>query len=583
MNVTLNRKSDIKKFEGERIALSSLRDGISTIYRDMGSFIIKTTEHMEMFGSMITPYVKYFYPSGDSASGDCFITEVVAPSRRELDGAIDAAVNIMGGDEKMNERVSVAIEDVLALGGSVDVILELIDEIDVYAENMLIISSKYGTAGMSLARISSEVGAMARLVNGIGEKFRDFMGNLVEYRKEFNEIRKRIEVISENYLTRMKLSLSIVFGEMVRELGVVSGTVNEMLAGSAEAEQEMRVFVANIQMEDIIRQKIERVIMLLDDSWDDGGRGDSAFLNEVGAAAVHVAADHLSDLWQDLSGQSVVVEGFSGKITSILNDMIGRFYNGDEMAAGNKEDRMDLIYRKIEDLKDEYVRHMEEIISGKKCLLGLCESFIVILNEFEGLFRGISDTVKKLETMNLITRIELARNVQFTRSLSGALTSVMDLPVQMKRIVDSSLAQYGGIRNNIVSAVEQYAGNFNSQEEVLEGCIGSMKKVSVKLYESQKYYWDISQEIGRSSNKILGFIEGESRKSGMAAALESLDAIRKSVDGYLDVNGRDSRPDLETLWQRIRETPGIVTHKPLLEALAGELAGSKTKEQVIIF
>ena len=280
MNVALDRQTDIQKFENERIALSSLRDGISTIYRDMGSFIMKTTEHMDMFGSMITPYARYFYPSGDAASGDCFITEVVAPSRRELDGAIDAAVNIMAGDEKMNERVSVAIEDVLDLGGSVDIILELIDEIDVYAENMLIISTKYGTAGMSLARISSEVGAMARLVNGIGEKFRDFMGNLVEYRKEFNEIRKRIEVISENYLTRMKLNLSIVFGEMVRELGIVSENVNEMLAGSDEAEQEMRVFVANIQMEDIIRQKIERVIMLLDDSWDDAGRGDPAFLKK---------------------------------------------------------------------------------------------------------------------------------------------------------------------------------------------------------------------------------------------------------------------------------------------------------------
>lgn len=583
MNVTLDRKSDIRKFEKERIALSSLRDDISAIYRDMGNFIVRTTEHMDMFGSMITPYVRYFYPSGDNEPGECFITEVVAPSRRELDAAIDAAVNIMTGDELMNERVSVAIEDVLALGGSVDIILDLIDEIDVYAENMLIISSKYGSAGMSLARISSEVGAMARLVNDIGEKFRDFMGNLVEYRKEFNEIRKRIEVISENYLTRMKLNLSIIFGEMVRELGIVSENVNEMMAGSAEVEQAMRVFVGNIQMEDVIRQKIERIIMLLDDPWGEAGHGTPGILEEVGTAAMHVAAGHLSGLWHDLAGQSVVVEGFSSKITAILNNMIRRFYSGDATAVENKDDRMDQIYLKIEKLKDEYVGHMEEIISGKKCLLGLCESFIVILNEFDGLFGGIAGSVKKFEAMNMITRIELARNVLFTRSLSGALTSVMNLPVQMKRIVDRSLTQYDAIRKNIVSAVEQYAENFNRQEEVLEGCIGSMKKVSVKLYESQKYYWDISQEIGRSSNKILGFIEGESRKSGMAAALESLSSIREGVDRCIGENGRESRPDLEGLWQRIRETPDIDTNRPLMEALAGELAGNKSKEQVIIF
>lgn len=583
MNVVLDRKTDIKKFENERIALSLLRDGISAIYHDMGGFIVKTTEQMDMFSSMIMPYVRYFYPAGDSATSDCFITEVVNPSRRELDSAIDAAVNIMAGDEKMNERVSMAIEDVLELGGSVDLILDLIDEIDIYAENMLIISSKYGTAGMSLARISSEVGAMARMVNGIGEKFRDFMRNLVEYRKEFSEIRRRIEVISENYLTRMKLNLSIVFGEMVRELGIVSENVNDMLGGSAEVEKAMKVFVANIQMEDIIRQKIERIIMLLDDSWEDACHGDPGILEEVGTAAVHVAAANLSDLWQDLAGQSIVVEGFSSKITSILHHLIERFYGGEGITAEKKEDRMDLIYRKIEGLKDEYIRHMEEIVSGKKCLLGLCESFIIILNEFEGLFGGIAGTVKKFEAMNMITRIELARNAKFTRSLSGSLTSVMTLPVQMKRIVDGALAQYGGIRKNIVSAVEQYAENFNRQEEVLGECIGSMKKVSVKLYESQKYYWDISQEIGRSSSKILGFIEGEGGKSGMATAIESLSSIRESMDVYLKATTGGSKPDLEALWRRVRETPGLVTYKPLLDALSGELAGAKTKEQVIIF
>ena len=582
MNVALDRETDRGRFESERITLSTLRDGISGIYRDMGTFIVKTTEQMDTFSSMITPYVKYFYPAVDGVSADCFVSDVVKPSRQELDSAIDAAVNIMDGDEKMNESVAGAINEVLELGKSVDVILQLIDEIDVYRENMLIFSSKFGVAGASLARISGEVGSMAQLVNGIGAKFRDFMESLDGYRGEFNQIRRRIEVISENYLTRMKLNLSHVFGEMVLELGCVSETVNEMLAGSEEAERAMKVFVTNIQMEDIIRQKIEKIILLLDNAWDDNG-GEMPMGREISVAAAHVAAGQIGEVRQHLSGQSEVLGEFCSRLTAILNGMLGRFLSGDAAAAENSQDRMDAIYRRIEDLKDEYVRHMEEIISSKKCLLGLCESFIIILNEFEGLFGGIAGTVRKFEAMNMITRIELARNPKFTRSLGGALTSIMSLPEQMKRIVDQSLAQYGTIRGNIVAAVEQYAENFKRQEEVLEGCIGSMKKVSVKLYESQKYYWDISQEVGRSSNKILGFIEGECRKGDLEAAVVSINAIQDEVSRHLAAVSGSAGPDLDDIRKRISEMPGNSRHSQLLATLAGELATDRTKEQFILF
>ncbi|MBN2079469.1 MAG: hypothetical protein JW838_10920 [Spirochaetes bacterium] len=511
------------------------------------------------------------------------MNDVVVPSRHDLDGAIDDAVRIMTGDEAMNERVSSAIEEVLDLAHSIDTVLAFIDEIDIYSENMLIISSKYGDEGMSLARISNEVGSLAAAVNEVGGEFRELLGNLGVYREEFNEIRGRIEVISENYLTSMKLNLSLVFEKMVRELGSVSRNVNEMLERSEEIERSMKAFIVNIQMEDVIRQQIDRVILLLEGGTSGNQMEDDESFHEIAPTAVFVAIESLDELESTLSGQYDEVETQCGLLSSILEGMQSRFHGGDFAEVEREQNRMDTTYRRIEELKDEFIRHMEEIITGKKNLLVLCESFIVILNEFEGLFKAIGDTVKRFEALNMITRIELARHTRLSRTLGGALTSVMSLPAKMKRIIDESMDLYGRIRGNIVDAVERYAGNFRSQEEVLEGCIASMKKVSVKLYESQKYYWDISQEIGRYSERILGFIEDKCAQSGMDEGRKSLRRITEGVRAHFALIHGDLKPDIEGVWRRIRERPGMVPDGSFFAALGSEIETGKSRERVIIF
>src|SRR3990172_3516807 len=97
----------------EKQILETLQGTVSKIYADIGGFIVRSTDQMKAFRKMITPYVNYFFPLNHEASCDCFLTDVVAPSKNELDGAIDRAAAIMVGDEKMNENVSHAIEDVL--------------------------------------------------------------------------------------------------------------------------------------------------------------------------------------------------------------------------------------------------------------------------------------------------------------------------------------------------------------------------------------------------------------------------------------------------------------------------------------
>jgi hypothetical protein len=567
----------------EKQILETLQGTVSKIYADIGGFIVRSTDQMKAFRKMITPYVNYFFPLNHEASCDCFLTDVVAPSKNELDGAIDRAAAIMVGDEKMNENVSHAIEDVLGLERSVDMILGLIEEIDIYSENMLIISTKYGEEGMALARISNEMGTMAGLVNGIGLKFRNYLERLNVSRTDFNAVRKSIDAISENYLTRMKLNLSTEFGEMIKQLNSISTQIHGMFSSADEIEGSMKGLINNIQMEDVIRQKIDKILFYLNNMDDEIGKEDRGSKEDFGPVVLHVISGHLTDLLNDVSSQHDEVHGCFTRLSKLLNAAHMRLNRNSGIEDEQQQNRMDEIYNRIENLKNEYIGYMEEIIANKKNLLGLCSAIIDVLHEFEGLFRGISTIVQRFEALNMITRIELARHIRLSRTLGGALTSVMTLPVKMKRIVELSMSLYRGILKNMVDSVTQYSENFKLQEEVLADCIGSMKKVSVKLYESQKYFQDISQENDRFCRKVLEFNDENCRNIGLFEATESIRNVMAGINAYSESEYGDYQIDVESIRRRIQQTAGQVSEDSVLAELSRELGSEKTKDQVIIF
>jgi hypothetical protein len=563
--------------------LQELKGKVSKIFEDMGSFIVTTTRHMGDFRTMITPYANYFYPVDGRASGSSFIGEVVIPSRDDLDAAINRAVSNMAGDDLVNNNVSRAIEDVLGLKQSVDLLLQLIEEIDIYSENMLIISTKYGDEGKALARISNEMGTMAQLVNGFGVRFRDYLEKLDVSRKDFSTVRERIDVIGENYLTKMKLNLSMKFNDMISELHKVSEQVNGILSSSSELESTMKSCVNNIQMEDVIRQKIEKILLYLDGIDNEAIRERQEPSGDFGPAILHVVMQLLEDLVKDVSGQDKEMHDCCTRLSGLLNDINSRINKSGEMIDQNEQNRMDVVYYRIEKLKNEYIDYMEEIISNKKKLLDLSVSIIDVLSEFEKLFAGISDIIRRFEALNMITRIELARHMTLSRKLGGALNSVMILPEKMKRVLEQSIGSYQAIRKNMVDAVAQYSGNFKIQEEVLDGCINSMKKVSVKLYESQKYYWDISNEVGRCCRKVLSFNDGNFKNIGLFETGESLRDIMAIVHAYNESEYGDNRLDIESVRERIQDWAVRKGENSLLAELYTELGTQKSKDSIIIF
>jgi hypothetical protein len=131
--------------------------------------------------------------------------------------------------------------------------------------------------------------------------------------------------------------------------------------------------------------------------------------------------------------------------------------------------------------------------------------------------------------------------------------------------------------------VVRYAGNFTLQEEVLVGCIGSIKNVSVKLNESQAHYRDISREIGRYCWKVVEFIDADGRLEGLFEAKKSIRNILARVAAFRDAEFAERGCDLDDLRRRVQDIAGKADSGSIAAALSSDFGAEKTREQVIIF
>ena len=252
-------------FIQEKKKLLFLKDALSSIFKGLGGSISSTVGEIESFKSNIGPYVKYFYPTENNCSEESFMKEVVIPSREQLDGAVDKAVDIMLRDGSIYEGVVRSIARTNELKSSVDIMIDTIESIEIHSINTMIISIKAGTDGEALAKISEEMRRLSAVVNNISEKFSGLLAQLTSISKEYNEIRERIEVILENNLTRMKLIIKMTFNEMIGELDNLSVDVNSLLEKFGPIVEHFESVMNDLQIEDIIRQDVEKVVFFIEE------------------------------------------------------------------------------------------------------------------------------------------------------------------------------------------------------------------------------------------------------------------------------------------------------------------------------
>ncbi len=533
--------TDIGTVADERGRLLVLKDNISSLFGELGDFMLTTSRKISEFRTIISPYINYFYPLNPETATESFAGDVVIPSRNEMNGAIDEAVAIMQGDSRINNSIAESIQRTLDIRKSVDEILTMIEAIDLYSVNTMLISTKAGAEGETLAQISSEMTVLSDKAGKISTEFISLLQTLETSYDEFSSVREKIDITNENYLTQMKVKSSLVFGEILTDLGRLSANVAEIMKYSEEVESSITSVMEWLQTEDLVRQDLEKVIVALEEAENGGNRlfdrsGDPGMAERITELLYGMSMSKIQGLEHHIERLITGNTDCNERIKDILNRFINRFYgshgDGKQYYEGEK---LDTVYEKLENMKNEYISYIQKIIEGKRELFELSSRILDVLGRFTLFFNELVQIAKRFEIINMLTKIELARHSNLKKTLTGALTGVRDLPTQMKKIIERSLATNAMVAQYMEASIREYQENYLVQERTLNNCIQAMRKISVKLNESKKYYQDISEEVGGTCTRMLGFIEHESGE------IEAISDLKNTLKSLFDKVSRISR------------------------------------------
>lgn len=571
----------------DRERLADLKPRLSTIFQEIGDFLLGTSRELDSFRGIIGPYMEYFYPAGAAPANDAgsFVADVVLPSRRTMDEAIDKAVRIMQNDAAINDAVAGAIEQSLAIRDKIDTMIDLIETIEIYADNARLVSIKAGAEGQTLARISEEMSALSGVANGLSGDSRALIGKMDEAYTRFRKIRERIDILNENYLTQMKLKCRIVFGDLQRDLDALSGAARGMMDYSADIERSIGSSLGCLQVEDLIRQDIERIIALVEESCAlerDEDAGDS-----YRPIVLAVMRDRMNGVFSNADMLVMETHDCCARMKDILNRFIGSIGTDDALGDGS-EARFGHVYGRLERIRDEFVGYIVEIIERKKTLYAVAAEILEIMDGFGTSLQGMTSVIRRFEIINMLTKIELAKNFELRKTLATSLTDVADLPGKMKRIVGDTSGVYAALRENMRASIEEYRVNYERQKDVLGESIEIIRKISVKLYESQKYYQDITREIGGTCTRIIAFMETHEREMSrldeMNALLRAIrDKLASSCDGCAPTGAGEMAGAAALASERLEASFGDGARGMVFSALLREYAAQQNEGAVLLF
>jgi len=591
-NGVINPQDFIELLSDGNDEIVHFKDDLSANFVELGSALYTLSGEINSFVDMIEPYVSYFYPLSANTADENFINDVIIPNRDKLDESLEGVVRGVQGDVQVTDGMEGAIEESLTLQKSVDVILEVIESIELYAVNTMIVSVQAGSEGKTLTKISEEMAQLSGMVSDITVHFRTLIERLHEASRRFHDRRHKIEVIYENYLTRMKIRNKSVFNDMVNELEELARYVNDLMSSSVDVRHSLGDIISSMQMEDIVRQHLEKMIYFTDAIirsqrfWSESGIAVGN--GRVLSAVLLISRRMIASIEQSFSQLVDRSNGCMEQFRFIIKGIVEKFYRHRESTEEKRGLRG--IYDRLDEMRNQYIGYVEEIIKHKKDLYEVSLEILQLVNQFGGFFDRVSDVARRFEIINVLTRIELARHMRLKRSLGAALSDVRHLPKRIKRIVEQSQSFYNGLRANMTDAVRRYDEGFRKQETVLNWSIQSIKGISQKLDESQKYFVDIRSRVRESTSSILGLLEAEEDKLSYFISAEGMfrelnDRIDRFVAAEeLPVHELESYSDeIQLIREFIEHTIEDSYRRQMLVSLLNESQETEKEECVILF
>ena len=509
--------------------LESTRKGIAESFGGITGGVTEAIDEFSRFISVMEPYIEYFFSERKDGGG--FISEIVAPSEGNLSKALDGACSIMNEDGRVHNDVRNSLTGILSLRESVDEIIEMLELVEAYSVNTIIISAKAGREGDALGAISGAMSTMSQNGHALSVSATERMESLVSSLPRFDHMGSMIEAQHENSLTMVQLSSSSVFLNLKKEFKRLSGEVLGQYGMLFAVRESLGKVTEKFQYEDIVRQNIEKVMFSLSETAEAQDRQIPPDYVELLTLLSDMKASEIQGDIRDLC--SHVEEAFTSlsEVVTVFSGMLP--YSEDNAPAGNVFQNL---HDRFEELNARFSDYIGTILRQKEEMRGFLHGIHAELREFESFFSGISSIAKRFKTIILLTSIELSRHDVLRSLLGGTLSDVRGIPDRIGRIVTEGEARYRALRLSFEKSAAAYEELFRRQRTVLNESMALVRHISERIAESRAYH---DKFIGEAAEKVRNVNALSGRVLELLAELNAHGDIVMRICGGMSVPAKD--------------------------------------------
>lgn len=349
------------------------------------------------------------------------------------------------------------------------------EEMELIALNAMVISIKSGDKGRAFSKITENLKRLSNMMNGYAQKListeQELLSNITNLKDLYDKISS-----AESNIESISSSVSSTIKEMLSSSLI---PLQEIVSQSQEIYQPIIKAMEGLQIQDIIRQSLDQIHLLLSQSAQSEATGSQFSLDKneqldnisFEISVFELAEKILTDINQQLLDSSKIFKDNWSIVTEILSKVETSRKNYIAMFIENSSESNDKnLITKLTDAENKYSNMIEEFLTYQQSQKNMCADCKIITKKvlsMHEIFEVLEPIIAQLHHVRILQEIEVSKNLaistvkNFVDDMDKLITTAQSNLEQMDSNVD-------GFIDNIQTLLKNFTSTINENTEQME-------------------------------------------------------------------------------------------------------------------
>lgn len=457
-----------------------LARSLPALFREIEGGVNKANNLIELFSRKSTP--------GDLEEQDNLIINSIDKVEFLVENASDFFVALESRDSKLVAAISSSIDCLASLESQFTDIKEDSIDMEIVSLNAKVAAIKAGKHSVGFAYISDELRKLSTVSANSTDRLTNSGGDVLKNLTHFTGKIEKIQNIQQSFYNHFRENLKYIFTNYNQK---VEGLIEHLTSAISEAESvkgPLNNIMEIIQLQDIIRQSLEHVELVLKESDKNTVSGSPRqMLDELTfiETLYKLCSDLLEGIGENLTESFTIFSTNIADLRAILDKV-----DKDSECIKTPPDQLSHIVSNSVESLESLLENLDKSMQEKSSIPLDAEQIIQTLKQLEDSFMTSLSIVSRFYPININARMETAKwdiLNQFgvaTKEMSSATDKInrdmgtaLQLIRKIKKEIETSITLYAKGNAEEITAVNNITGR-------IKECYDELAKSSIMLSDT---------------------------------------------------------------------------------------------------